>query len=161
MFILFLFSLLQFVFFVVLMVTVIINILFLIDTSNRLRNSGTNSNNGGLYLIYFSKCLHNINHLSHFLDDLSYSDSSANQVIDFDPNRSNSLRPRSLRLQQENQTPALRTNRPRVLKLEILSSQSRVYVNVDGTMVWISCAFSYFLVNIHSFFSFCYLLDIR
>ncbi|KAI2809946.1 Protein O-linked-mannose beta-1,2-N-acetylglucosaminyltransferase 1 [Blomia tropicalis] len=107
-------KLLQFVFFVVLMVTVIINILFLIDTSNRLRNSGTNSNNG---------------------DDLSYGDSSANQMIDFDPNRSNSLRPRSLRLQQENQTPALRTNRPRVLKLEILSSQSRVYVNVDGTMI--------------------------
>ena len=46
-----------------------------------------------------------------------------------------------MRLQADDQAaPSTKTSangsQRRSLKLEILSSQSRVYVNVDGTMVW-------------------------
>ncbi|XP_054162791.1 protein O-linked-mannose beta-1,2-N-acetylglucosaminyltransferase 1-like isoform X2 [Oppia nitens] len=78
---------LQFIFFVILMVTVIINILFIVDTTQRLRNESK----------------------------INADDSSANNV-----------RPNSLKLQE---------SQNRVLKVEVLSSQSKVSVIVDGTTI--------------------------
>lgn len=88
------------------MVTVIINVLFIIDTTQRLRDESID----GMKCVFIELILILI---------LFYYDSVSESNDD-------SLRPNSLKLQE---------SMSKSLKLEVLSSQSKVSVTVDGTTV--------------------------
>lgn len=86
------------------MVTVIINVLFIIDTTQRLRDESID----GMKCVFIELIL-----IWFYYDSVSESNDD-------------SLRPNSLKLQE---------SMSKSLKLEVLSSQSKVSVTVDGTTV--------------------------
>ena len=73
------------------------------------------------------------------MSDITYSDLSSNDATVKASQLKKALRSNKFRSHQAGSLDLF--NATRTLKLEILSSQSRIYVNVDGTMVTYYCFF--------------------